>query len=48
MNRRRTSARRGDGKDADNVTCGEGEDTVRADRNNVVAPDCEEVKTAGT
>jgi hypothetical protein len=48
MNQRRTSALRGDGKDAGNVTCGEGEDTVRADCNDVVAPDCEEVKTAGT
>jgi hypothetical protein len=48
MNQRRTSVRRGDGKDADNVTCGEGEDTVRADRNEVVAPGCEGVKTAGS
>jgi hypothetical protein len=48
MNQRRTSALRGEGKDAHSVTCGEGEDTVRADRIDVVAPDCEEVKTAGT
>jgi Ca2+-binding RTX toxin-like protein len=39
---------RGDGGDADNITCGEGEDTVRADRNDVVAADCERVKTAGS
>jgi hypothetical protein len=39
---------RGDGGDADNITCGEGEDTVRADSNDVVAADCERVETAGS
>jgi hemolysin type calcium-binding protein len=35
---------RGDGKTADDVTCGEGTDTVKADRNDTVTSDCENVK----
>jgi hypothetical protein len=29
------------------VSCGDGDDTVRADRNDTVAEDCETVKVAG-
>jgi hypothetical protein len=37
---------RGDGKAADNIVCGDGIDTVRADRNDVVPSDgsCETVE----
>jgi Ca2+-binding RTX toxin-like protein len=38
---------RGDGGDADTITCGDGEDTVRAGRNDEVADDCETVKQPG-
>ena len=38
---------RGDGRAADEITCGEGMDTVRASRNDVVAADCENVKQPG-
>jgi hypothetical protein len=38
---------RGDGGDADTITCGEGDDTVRAGRNDTVAADCETVKQPG-
>src|SRR5207237_739446 len=31
----------------DSVTCGAGDDTVRADSNDVVAPDCEHVERGG-
>ena len=36
---------RGDGRSADLITCGAGEDTVRAGREDVVAADCENAKT---
>jgi hypothetical protein len=36
---------RGDGRTADDISCGDGSDTVRASRNDVVAEDCETVKT---
>jgi hypothetical protein len=39
---------RGDGRTADNITCGAGDDTVRASRNDVVAADCEHVHQPGT
>ena len=39
---------RGDGQTADVITCGDGtNDTVRADRNDQVASDCEHVKLGG-
>ena len=38
---------RGDGRTADEITCGAGADTVRAGRNDVVADDCEQVKQPG-
>jgi RTX calcium-binding nonapeptide repeat (4 copies) len=38
---------RGDGRTADEIACGEGDDTVRASRNDVVAADCEHVSQPG-
>jgi Ca2+-binding RTX toxin-like protein len=38
---------RGDGRTADMITCGDGVDTVKADRSDQVAADCEIVKVAG-
>jgi Ca2+-binding RTX toxin-like protein len=38
---------RGDGNKADNITCGLGTDSVKADRNDVVDEDCENVDTTG-
>jgi RTX calcium-binding nonapeptide repeat (4 copies) len=38
---------RGDGGTPDTITCGEGVDTVRASRNDVVADDCESAKQPG-
>lgn len=38
---------RGDGRAADEIACGEGADTVRAGRDDVVADDCETVKQPG-
>jgi RTX calcium-binding nonapeptide repeat (4 copies) len=38
---------RGDGGTADTITCGDGVDTVRASRNDVVADDCENTKQPG-
>jgi hypothetical protein len=38
---------RGDGRTADQITCGDGTDTVRASRNDDVAEDCENVKQPG-
>jgi Ca2+-binding RTX toxin-like protein len=38
---------RGDGQTADVITCGAGVDTVKADRNDQVSADCENVKRAG-
>jgi Ca2+-binding RTX toxin-like protein len=38
---------RGDGRTADVITCGAGVDTVRADRSDQVAGDCEVVRVAG-
>jgi hypothetical protein len=38
---------RGDGRTGDMITCGEGDDTVRASRNDDVADDCEHVKQPG-
>ena len=38
---------RGDGRTADTITCGAGTDIVRADRNDVVAADCEHVRRTG-
>jgi hypothetical protein len=32
---------------ADAATCGAGEDTVKADRRDIVTPDCEHVKVGG-
>jgi hypothetical protein len=37
----------GDGRTGDTITCGEGEDTVRAGRNDTVAEDCETVRRPG-
>jgi hypothetical protein len=39
---------RGDGRAADAISCGDGADTVRASRNDVVEADCETVKQPGT
>jgi Ca2+-binding RTX toxin-like protein len=39
---------RGDGRAPDVITCGPGDDTVRASRNDEVAADCENVKQPGT
>jgi Ca2+-binding RTX toxin-like protein len=38
----------GDGRTADQIACGDGTDTVKADRADVVAADCENVKVAGS
>lgn len=41
---------RGDGNKADNIICGDGTDTVKADRNDIVPADgtCENVEVAGS
>ena len=38
---------RGDGRTADKITCGDGDDTVRASRGDEVAADCEHVSQPG-